>query len=226
MSESELANLEDVESEQQPRIVEKEEIGQLGKEFTQVRKEDMIERPRMDLSAMKDSSSKIRRIKIISMGEARVGKTCLIKQYSEERFVSKYYATVGIDYGVKRVDIDGLDVRVNLWDLAGSPDFFEVRNEFYDDAQGGILVFDVTNSKSFEAVVSWIEEASKFGLPEVVFLCGNKTDAKKRVVSMEQGQNLADSLGIPYYETSAKTGENVYEMFHMLFTLVVKSLEG
>jgi len=84
------------------------------------------------------------------MGDAASGKSCLVKRYCEERFVSKYISTIGIDYGVKPTKIAGKDVRVNFWDMSGSEAFFEVRNEFYKDASGAILVYDVSNKKSFE----------------------------------------------------------------------------
>jgi GTPase SAR1 family protein len=85
------------------------------------------------------------RIKIISLGGLATGKSCLIKRFCEERFVSKYISTIGIDYGVKPVTVKGEHVRVNFWDLSGHPDFFEIRNEFYKDSQGGVLVYDVSN---------------------------------------------------------------------------------
>ena len=75
------------------------------------------------------------RIKVISMGDGGVGKSCVIKRYCEEKFVTKYISTIGIDYGVKPVMIKGQEVRVNFWDLSGHPEFFEVRNEFYRDTQ-------------------------------------------------------------------------------------------
>jgi DnaJ family protein C protein 27 len=77
----------------------------------------------------------VQRIKIISMGESGVGKSCVIKRFCEEKFVSKYISTIGIDYGVKPVNIKGEEVRVNFWDLSGLPEFLEVRNEFYKDTQ-------------------------------------------------------------------------------------------
>ena len=64
-----------------------------------------------------------------------MGKSCLIKRYCEEKFITKYISTIGIDFGVKAVEIDGEEVRVNFWDLSGHPEFFEVRNEFYKDTQ-------------------------------------------------------------------------------------------
>jgi len=101
------------------------------------------------------------RIKIISMGMAGVGKSCLIKRYCEEKFVQKYISTIGVDYGVKCVHLGTSDVRVNLWDLAGGDEYFEVRNEFYKDAQGCMLVYDVNNRASFNALEAWINESNR-----------------------------------------------------------------
>ena len=89
-------------------------------------------------------------MKILSMGDEGTGKSCLIKRYCEERFISKYIRTVGVDYGVKPVSWMGKDVRVNFWDLSGNDAFYEIRNEFYKDTNGVLLVFDVTNRASFQ----------------------------------------------------------------------------
>ena len=86
------------------------------------------------------------RILLISISQHHIGKSCLIKRYCEERFVTKYIATIGVDYGVKPVKIDRLgEFRINFWDLSGHSEFFEVRNEFYKDTQGCLLVYDVTS---------------------------------------------------------------------------------
>ena len=95
-----------------------------------------------------------KRIKVLAIGAGAVGKSCLIKRYCEERFVSKYIATIGIDYGVKPVNVDGIDVRVNFWDLSGHPEFFEVRNEFYKDAQGIIFGIDKLNIEA-ALILGW-----------------------------------------------------------------------
>lgn len=118
--------------------------------------------------------SKIQRIKILSLGDANVGKSCLIKRYCESRFVPEYVATIGVDYGVKPwypdSQVEGelydsspcftLIVRVNFWDLAGEDVYFHVRNEFYQDTEGLLLVFDVTQKSTFEHIESWLEEMS------------------------------------------------------------------
>ena len=167
------------------------------------------------------------RIKILSLGSGGVGKSCLIKRYCEERFVSKYIATIGVDYGVKAVSIDGMDVKVNFWDLSGHPEFFEIRNEFYKDAQGIMLVYDVSARESFDDIEAWLQEAIKFGAAprEIpVALCANKAD-KKRMVSEEEGRQLASSKGMSYFEMSACSGDNVNEMFDYLFQACIRKMK-
>lgn len=137
-----------------------------------------------------------------------MGKSCVIKRYCEEKFVSKYISTIGIDYGVKPVMVNGAEVRVNFWDLSGLPEYLEVRNEFYKDTQGGILMFDVSSRRSFEALDSWLREAAKFGAGKFpCILCGNKVD-RPRVVSEDEAKAYALSKGFEYFETSAHWREH------------------
>jgi DnaJ family protein C protein 27 len=162
----------------------------------------------------------IARLKVISMGSTETGKSCIIKRYCEERFIPKYIQTIGIDYGVKKVTVDGhADVRVNFWDLGGSGEYFEVRNEFYRDAQAAILVFDVTNTRSFAQLEQWVAEATKFGAKDLVIaVCANKVDlGAKRVVAEADARRWASAKGYSYWETSAVTGQNVSAMFEQLF---------
>lgn len=167
------------------------------------------------------------RIKVLSIGSAGSGKSCLIKRYCEERFVAKYIATIGVDYGVKLIKIDHSgEFRVNFWDLSGHPDFFEVRNEFYKDTQGCLLVYDVTNRESFEQCDAWLVEATKYGANYIeipIALCANKTDKTREVVvSEDEGKKWAKSKGITYFETSALSGSNVPEMFNFLFREIIR----
>ncbi|KAJ8600697.1 hypothetical protein CTAYLR_008320 [Chrysophaeum taylorii] len=164
-----------------------------------------------------DPNSPIR-IKVLSLGSRGVGKSCIIKRYCEGRFVQKYISTVGIDYGVKAVKVDGKQVRVNFWDLSGRAEFFEIRNEFYKDTQGVILVYDVSDRRSFEDLEDWLLEASRFGMSRdlPVVLCANKID-KVRRVSEEEGRAYATSRGFSYFETSANSGANIADLFDLLF---------
>ncbi|TYZ57572.1 hypothetical protein PybrP1_009187 [[Pythium] brassicae (nom. inval.)] len=175
-------------------------------------------------AVLSDKPAAVLRVKIISMGDSGVGKSCVIKRFCEEKFVSKYISTIGIDYGVKPVQVHGEEVRVNFWDLSGLPEFLEVRNEFYKDTQGGILMFDVTSRKSFEALESWLREAAKFGAGKFpCVLCGNKVD-RMRAVTEDEARAYARAKGFEYFETSACTGVNINDAFHALFSLVVAQM--
>mmetsp|Transcript_30494 Transcript_30494/g.49329 ORF Transcript_30494/g.49329 Transcript_30494/m.49329 type:complete len:185 (-) Transcript_30494:790-1344(-) len=182
-----------------------------------------MDRPFRQKAKTKD----VLRIKIISMGDGACGKSCLIKRYCEEKFVTKYISTIGVDFGVKSVTINNQEIKVNFWDLAGHAEFFEVRNEFYRDSQGAILVFDVASRKSFEELENWLKEAVKFGAKDVVaVVAANKIDLKKRAVTEKEGRAWAASKGYQYFETSANTGDNVNTMFQNLFTAVVERITG
>lgn len=171
------------------------------------------------------------RIKIISMGNTEVGKSCIIKRFCEKRFVAKYLATIGIDYGVTRASVKDRDVKINIFDMAGHPIFYEVRNEFYKDTQGAMLVYDVSDRSSFESLESWVNEmkseiGNKTEIDNVtVVVCANKCD-KRRVVDRTDGQLWADAQGFKYFETSAQTGDGVQEVFQALFEGVVAVVEN
>lgn len=165
------------------------------------------------------------------MGNAEVGKSCIIKRYCEKRFVNKYLATIGIDYGVTKVTLKDRDIKVNIFDMAGHHLFYEVRNEFYKDTQGAILVYDVSDRASFAALDFWMEELSneignKAEIDSIVVcVCGNKTDLRRQVDESE-GQLWADSRGFHFFETSAMSGEGVNEVFQVLFEGVVRTCDN
>jgi DnaJ family protein C protein 27 len=169
--------------------------------------------------------SQMLRIKVLSMGDAAAGKSCLIKRYCEERFVSKYISTIGIDYGVKPTRLNGFDLRVNFWDMSGSDAFFEVRNEFYKESSGAILVYDVSNRASFDSLPSWLAEARKFGAPSAmpIVLVGNKCD-KRRVVQESEGIAFAEENQlVGHYDGSASSGANVLDLFENLFKAIIQN---
>ena len=130
-----------------------------------------------------------------------------------------------MDFGVRSVNIDNIEVKVNFWDLSGHPEFFEVRNGFYKDAQGAILVYDVGSKRSFESLDTWLKESAKFGAKALkVVVLANKVDGKKRVVSLKDGQAWAAARGYRYFDTSAASGDNVEQAFMDLFRQVVSEL--
>lgn len=135
--------------------------------------------------------------------------------------MSKHVSTIGIDFGVKPVAVQGQNVRVNFWDLAGGDEYLEIRNEFYRDTQGAILVFDVTNRESFDSLDHWLKEAADAGAKSPpLAVCANKTDLGRRSVSEAEGKKWASAHKALYFETSAKDGEGVQRMFESLFSKV------
>ncbi|CAF1218053.1 unnamed protein product [Rotaria sp. Silwood1] len=181
---------------------------------------------------MTTKSDYLLRLKIISLGNVNVGKSCLIKRYCEKRFVPKYMATIGIDYGVTRLRIRNYDVRMNIFDFSGHPLFYEVRNEFYRDVQGILLVFDLTNRRSFDTLDYWLCEMKKeLNLNNgqkssiIIFIIGNKNDLK-RVVDENEAKIWANVRGYQYFETSAATGAGVQELFDSLFSALIDTNEN
>lgn len=162
-------------------------------------------------------------VKLLGIGSVSVGKTCLIKHFCESKFSSSYQATVGVDYGFKIQPVQDLDLRVHLWDLSGSPEYLEVRNELYMSTDGIFIAFDVGSEASFEALEYWLREVRKYctSQPDVV-LVGNKVDVKeRRAVSAAEARRFAQKHKLTYFETSAATGEGVNKMFQELLEKIV-----
>ncbi|KAF7255242.1 hypothetical protein EG68_08081 [Paragonimus skrjabini miyazakii] len=167
-----------------------------------------------------------RNVKIISLGNAGTGKTCLIKRFCEKRFVTKYLPTIGIDFGVMKTTTQNQNVKLNIFDMAGDAVFFDVRNEFYEDSTGAILVFDVTKYFTFESLDFWIKEVvSEAGNRQannmVICVCGNKVDQPARCVSYNEASQWCAKRNLPYFETSALTGLGVTEAFNTLLESII-----
>lgn len=163
-------------------------------------------------------------IKIVGIGNASVGKTCLIKHFCESKFTGGYQPTVGVDYGFKIQNVQGKDVRIHLWDLSGHTEYLDVRNELYSNVDGVFLVYDITNQASFDNLDIWMKELTKYAGPvSDICLVANKVDQKaKRSISSNEGKKWANQHNIQYYETACSTGEGVEKMFVDLLTSILK----
>lgn len=176
------------------------------------------------------TATKPLRLRIGIVGAEATGKSCLIKRYCEKRFVPRYLPTIGIDYGATKIYMDKREVSVHIFDTSGSPIFAEVRNEFYRDTHGLILVFDVANRESFDALCDWTKEIylelAKEGRDfdkTALVVCANKSDLdSKRQVDEVEAKLWAEIRGFPFFETSAMTGEGINNMFHSFFSQIVK----
>uniref|UniRef100_A0A3B5MKD3 small monomeric GTPase n=1 Tax=Xiphophorus couchianus TaxID=32473 RepID=A0A3B5MKD3_9TELE len=150
--------------------------------------------------------------KVMLLGDSAVGKTCVLVRFKDGAFLGgNFIATVGIDFRNKVVDVDNLKVKLQIWDTAGQERFRSVTHAYYRDAQALLLLYDITNKPSFDNIRAWLTEIFDYAQKDVVImLLGNKSDmAAERVVKTEEGEKLAKEYGVPFMETSAKTGVNV-----------------
>ena len=150
-------------------------------------------------------------LKLLSLGETGVGKTSIINMYSENIFFGNQLPTIGIDFKTKNLKYKSKDFKILLWDTAGQERFRKITNQYYNNADGIFLVFDVTKTETFEQISYWINEINnKIDKNKIgIILIGNKIDInEKRQVTIEQAQKIAECFNIPYIETSASKGEN------------------
>ncbi|MHA1344189.1 MAG: GTP-binding protein [Promethearchaeota archaeon] len=158
--------------------------------------------------------------KLSLIGDGGVGKTSMVQRYVNGFFSENYKATIGTFITKKECYFEEINARVRLmiWDLAGQPQFKRIWPDYLTDSNAGIIVFDITNRKSFENVKKWYNEIIKVASPGLILvLAGNKIDLNEnRVISKEEGEELAEQLGIPYIETSAKTNEKISDIFEKI----------
>jgi Ras-related protein Rab-1A len=159
-------------------------------------------------------------IKILLLGDSEVGKSCFLMRYSDNVFVENYITTIGLDYKLKTVKLDsGKTIKVQLCDTAGQDKYRTIAKNYYKGSHGILLLYDITKITSFENIREWIrdikEEVSE---KAIIFLIGNKIDlTDNRKISKEKGEELAEEYKIPFFEASAKSGENVDEVFKALY---------
>lgn len=165
-------------------------------------------------------------IKLLLIGDSGVGKSCLLLRFSEDSFTPSFITTIGIDFKIRTIDIDGKRVKLQIWDTAGQERFRTITTVYYRGAMGILLVYDVTDRKSFENVRTWFGNVEQHASEDVnKILIGNKCDwEEKRQVSREEGEQLADSLGVPFVEASAKANIKVEEAFMQLARQILKRL--
>jgi small GTP-binding protein len=163
---------------------------------------------------------------LIIVGDSIVGKTSILVQYTENKFNDNIISTVGIDYYLKTENINGSNVQVKIWDTAGQERYQAQTNAFFKNAEGVILVYDVTNTETFLNLKNWINSINSntrdSNLKKIII--GNKIDLK-REVNKEEAVDFAKENGIPYYEVSAKLNTNINDSIKSLIEEVVKTPE-
>ena len=154
-------------------------------------------------------------IKLLLIGNAYVGKTLIVQKFIDNTFSKSTVSTIGVDLQSKVIDINGKKVKYLIWDTAGEDRMKTMTYSYYRGCHVILVVYDVTERKSFQNVTTWVECINKFAKSNVLrILVGNKTDLEdKRVITKEEGRKLAEEHGLKFYEISALKITGLYEMF-------------
>ncbi|KRX07868.1 P-loop containing nucleoside triphosphate hydrolase [Pseudocohnilembus persalinus] len=181
------------------------------------------------------------KLDVIIIGNSGAGKTSLVQQYKQinplkedkdedanKEFSFKYKPTLGIDLVKKDIVISNKEIKLCIWDTAGQEKYAAITSQYFQKADGVAIVFDLTDLDSFKRVKEfWIEQVNEKSNEDIKkILIGNKVDLKDRKVKFQEAQDLADILQIKYFETSAKTQEQVVEAFDHLAKITLYSIES
>jgi len=168
-------------------------------------------------------------MKFILTGPSAVGKSCLSTQFIENQFNSRHEVTVGVEFGTYVVTLsDGQEIKLQIWDTCGQESFKAITRSYYRGAHGILLVYDITNRSTFQYLGSWLEECQTNGDDgAVIVLIGNKCDSESmREVEVEEGKLFAQQNSLLFFETSAKTSENVEEAFIQAIYLIYEKYKN
>ncbi|PAA64251.1 hypothetical protein BOX15_Mlig028052g1, partial [Macrostomum lignano] len=165
--------------------------------------------------------------KLLLIGDSGVGKSCLLLRFADDTYTESYISTIGVDFKIRTIELDGKTIKLQIWDTAGQERFRTITSSYYRGAHGIIVVYDVTDQESFNNVKNWLQEIDRYASENVnKLLVGNKCDlTAKKVVDFATAKEYADKLGIVFLETSAKNSTNVEQAF-MSMAAEIKSRMG
>ncbi|WAQ85949.1 hypothetical protein PtA15_6A578 [Puccinia triticina] len=152
---------------------------------------------------------------LLLIGDSGVGKSCLLLRFADDTYTDSYISTIGVDFKIRTIELEGKTVKLQIWDTAGQERFRTITSSYYRGAHGIIVVYDVTDQDTFTNVKQWLHEIDRYACEGVnKLLVGNKSDlTQKKVVEYTVAKDFADQLTIPFLETSAKSATNVEQAF-------------
>jgi len=161
-------------------------------------------------------------LKILILGDSSVGKTSLLLKYTDGYFPTIYVATIGVEYKIKKITINNININLQIWDTAGQERFRSITQSFIKGADGILYVYDITQKKTFDDLKTWISQSEESAEGFKKIIVGNKVDLEdERVISKEKLQKFCDDRNIQGFEVSAKIGKNLSECFEALAKLIV-----
>ena len=160
-------------------------------------------------------------LKLLLLGDSSVGKTSILLKYISNKFDESSISTVGVDYMDKIIDYNKFKIKLQIWDTSGEEKFRTITKNFYRNADGLLVVFDLTKKESYDHIRSWINEAKENNDKLKTILIGNKLDLKdERMVTIDVAKQFAEKNNLKYIETSAKDGTNINESFQAIIDLL------
>lgn len=167
-------------------------------------------------------------IKFIVIGDQSVGKTNIIRRFAKNEFSNEYFITIGMDFLSYNIEINNRVFNIQLWDTAGSERFRSVTKGYFSNSACAIIVYDITNTKSFNSIKDWVEECKLYTNNNIhLVLVGNKNDLKEqREISKEEGEEFAAQNGMYFFEASALTGENIENIFVESCTKINENIDN
>eukprot|EP01065_Artemidia_motanka_P002523 TRINITY_DN111_c0_g1_i1.p1 TRINITY_DN111_c0_g1~~TRINITY_DN111_c0_g1_i1.p1 ORF type:complete len:206 (+),score=74.98 TRINITY_DN111_c0_g1_i1:70-687(+) len=166
--------------------------------------------------------------KLLLIGDSGVGKSCLLLRFADDTYTESYISTIGVDFKIRTIELDGKTIKLQIWDTAGQERFRTITSSYYRGAHGIIIVYDVTDRETFSNVKTWLSEIEKYATDSVnKLLVGNKCDlVVKKDVDYNTAKDFADTLGIQFLETSAKNATNVEQAFMTMSAEIKRRIQS
>ena len=155
--------------------------------------------------------------KLLLIGDSGVGKSCLLLRFADDTYTDSYISTIGVDFKIRTISLEGKTIKLQIWDTAGQERFRTITSSYYRGAHGIMIVYDVTDMDSFNNIKVWLQEIDKYANEQVIkVLIGNKSDMPNKVVTSDMAQQLAKDYNMEWMETSAKDSNNVEDSFLLM----------
>jgi Ras-related protein Rab-1A len=166
--------------------------------------------------------------KLLLIGDSGVGKSCLLLRFADDTFTESYISTIGVDFKIRTIEMDGKTIKLQIWDTAGQERFRTITSSYYRGAHGIVIVYDVCDDESFKHVKDWLQEIDRYANEHVrKMLVGNKSDlVGRRAVDFQTGQEFAHANDMPFLETSAMRNTNVEQIFLTLAAAIRNDMKG